>query len=378
MTRRKRREAEVEEISDEEELLETAIEAALEEKELILKKPAAAKPGAAAKPAKPAEEWKYEWDKELELPTRIQVDSKGKPIAAPEVAPFPLLDDLKDEAIANAQWSDGTVTPITYMSVKELRELEKEKRDGTKASAFEAQPSLWEGELRCHTRLSISQCVDRDLLLYLYVGGSQRFCITVRFFGPVPADFKWGRDEHHCYQLPNTNATVQAALQFMLPYAQDLASGKLADIKSLKEAVKAPYDAIKQTAKKEKTWIEVKTEAKTGPKGELAPKVKPLKPEVKDEHDGDHAGRKRALKQEGTQKNPKGKLKFAQPVVAAQEEAVREVGAAEGTADKRRKVETGIYAAVRAGDEATMQTITTYRLKNCTSKIKRFSIIASC
>ena len=84
--------------------------------------------------------------------------------------------------------------------------------------------------------------------------------MAIRYFGEFPADFRWAREDNHCYDLPESHPAVTATLAFMIPFCKEFANDEISTMAELKELIKEPLKPImkafkewtKQTARNKK------------------------------------------------------------------------------------------------------------------------------
>jgi hypothetical protein len=206
----------------------------------------------------------YGWDNGCNLPTRQFQTSNGKRQKWPEFGAFPDLEGKSDEELVKCIWPDGDEHEIS----KTVAQIKAIISTASKSKAD--QPPIWNGELPDHTKIEVKQLVDRDLLLYMYVGGKQRFNTPIKIHGKIPDDHVYAEN---CYQLENTDASIIAAWNWMEAKIKEFAAGKLT-LQELKDWGKqemkgmiAAWKAANPKTKKEK--VEPKEEEpneKAGPK----------------------------------------------------------------------------------------------------------------
>ena len=151
----------------------------------------------------------------------------------------------------------------------------------------------------------LAQEQDRDFLMYFRIGGSRQRNMAIRYFGEVPSDFRWTREDHRCYDLPESHPAVAATLAFMLPFCKKFANDEISTMAELKELIKEPLKPIMKAFKERTNQTPRKEEEKLEPKEEEASGTAPSK----------KRGRQDLAAPVGAAAEPAAKTKVPKPAV---------------------------------------------------------------
>jgi hypothetical protein len=173
---------------------------------------------AAASASSAAAEYFYGWNEEILRAWRCKVGTKAKELSMPIVIP----EGASADDVVEATWFDGMVYEVPNFTVSEF----KAKSAGT------VKPSagvLWCDEHSIsHNKLTLSQRVDRSLLLSLWEQSRQILQVRLDAFGPIGSQKQ---------QLEESDPILLKALDFMKGIAVDYKTGKLqrSDLKKARD-----------------------------------------------------------------------------------------------------------------------------------------------
>ena len=165
----------------------------------------------------------YGWNEDTLLAWRKKT---GDPDSMKEYSLPPVLDNkAEDTSLVEAEFLDGTFVTLASLSVGNLKKHLQARRSGGSS-----EPLATCRHHSTHNILTISQRVDRVLLISMYEQARQILQVNANWFGDVP-----GQDAGACIVDPK-NQVIQDALTFMNRLMPKYANGEIKDKEDLKKA----------------------------------------------------------------------------------------------------------------------------------------------
>jgi hypothetical protein len=183
--------------------------------------------------ASAADPYTYGFASDINLPFRTLEDGTRELAFPPEV-----LETAADADPIVAVFVDGTKKELTCWTVGQHRQsLQRRKADGCGA--------LFVGEHHAsHNKITVTQRCDRALLLSMYEQTKQISSVRVDIFGDLPSPQPG--------VVPDNNATLLKAAEWLVPMARDYCSGKVVDKDHLRKIRDDSLHELLQRKKQEK------------------------------------------------------------------------------------------------------------------------------
>jgi hypothetical protein len=171
-----------------------------------------------------SDEYEYGFLLEVLLPYRCK---KGSDYKEPGLA-VKLVAGATDDDFIMGRWPDGSEHEIKDCTHGKFKDMSSNKRvqDGCLFMMEKADNKH---------KLTISQKIDRSLLMVLYEQGKFMLNFKLQIFGPIEDQNK---------RLASDDPVCKAGLEFMKPIVMDYAAGKIIGKDGLKEAKDAKLEAM--------------------------------------------------------------------------------------------------------------------------------------